>query len=224
MKKFLKFIITVILAIAVVFAGVGVGYIIKEKGLLNGADEQTNGEQPTADVEKIYKDYFDSAEAEKYFHLLEDGDGGLKYSGDKELEFFDIDNDGLNECFLRIDYFYENVTVDPTNIEEQICLFDIDGENVRLVKSTGLCAPYRTGEKLRLIKNNDDTYNIFWYLCEANKIREGSVYSYDGKTLKLEKSFFADIYPIIYNEKTFFVSTTNDLFDESSELLLSSDP
>lgn len=226
MKKILKALLVIVLACAVVAAGVGVGYLIKEKGLLNGADEQINNEQPTVeseepvDVEKIYTDFLASAEAEKYYHLLEDdGDEGLKYSGKKEVEFFDIDSDGVNECFVRMVYHYDDgIDVPQSNNEEQICIFDIDGDNVRFVKSTGLCAPYRAGEKLRLIKTEDDAYRIFWYICEANKIREGSVYSYDGKAFKLEKSFFADIYPIIYDEKTFFISSTSDLFDEESSV------
>ena len=92
MKKFLKFFGIVILAVAVVAAGVGVGYMIKEKGLLNPADKPNDGTLATEpstqvgaddiDVEKVYNDFLASAEAEKYYHLLEDdGDEGLKYSG-----------------------------------------------------------------------------------------------------------------------------------------------
>lgn len=230
MKKFLKLFGVVILVVAVVTAGVGVGYLIKEKGLMNPADKpnsETVATEPSTDagttdidVEKIYKDFLASTEAEKYYHLLEDDeDEGFKYSGKKEVEFFDIDNDGVNECFVRMVYHYDDgIDAPQSNNEEQICIFDIDGDNVRFVKSTGLCAPYRAGEKLRLIKTEDDTYRFFRYICESNKIREGSVYSYDGKALKLEKSFFADIYPIIYDEKTFFVSSTSDLFDEESSI------
>lgn len=216
MKKISRFFIIIVLILALGTAGV-FGYLYFSKDNPND-DVPGTKSFDTVDIEKVYKDYLDSAEAEKYYHLLEDdGDEGFKYSGKKEVEFFDIDNDGVNECFVRIEYHYDDgIDVPQSNDEEQICIFDTDGENVRFVKSTGLCAPYRAGEKLRLIKTEDDTYKIFWYICEANKIREGSVYSYNGKTLKLEKSFFADIYPIIYQEKTFFISSTSDLFDEAS--------
>lgn len=224
MKKILKALLAIVLAGAVVAAGVGVGYLIKEKGLFNSADEQINNEQPADEnkepinVEKIYTDYLNSAEAEKYYHLLEDdGTEGFEYIGEKEFEFFDIDSDGVSECLVRVKYAVaEENELSHHNNEEQICLFDIDGVNVRFVMSTGLCAPYRTGEKLRLIKTENDTYKIFRYIREANKILEGTVYSYDGKNVKTEKSFFADIYPFIYDEKTFFVSSTSDLFDETS--------
>lgn len=226
-----KVLIIGILMVAVLAAGFTAGYFVKnqdtadsaagsEKGTTASTESLTDNAVADIDVEKIYNDFLASAEAEKYYHLLEDDeDEGFKYSGKKEVEFFDIDNDGVNECFVRVGYHYDDGIETPqSNSEEQICIFDIDGDNVRFVKSTGLCAPYRTGEKLRLIKTEEDTYEIFWYICEANKIREGSVYSYDGKALKLEKSFFADIYPIIYDEKTFFISSTSDLFDETSEI------
>ncbi|MEE1064549.1 MAG: hypothetical protein UH249_00280 [Acutalibacteraceae bacterium] len=226
-----KVLIIGILVVAVLAAGFTAGYFVKnqdtadstagsEKGTTASTESSTDDAVADIDVEKIYNDFLASAEAEKYYHLLEDDeDEGFKYSGKKEVEFFDIDNDGVNECFVRVEYHYDDGIETPqSNSEEQICIFDIDGDNVHFVKSTGLCAPYRVGEKLRLIKTEDGTYKIFWYICEANKIREGSVYSYDGKALKLEKSFFADIYPIIYDEKTFFISSTSDLFDETSEI------
>ncbi len=219
-----KVLIIVILVVAVIAAGVGVGYLMKEKGLLN-SDDKTNNEtvatEPSTkecadnvDIEKVYNDYLDSEEAEKYYHLLE-GDEELKYSGKKDFNFFDIDGDGVAECFLRVGYCPDGEGPESGR-EEQILLFDADGENVRLVMSTGACAPYRAYEKIRLIKTENDTYEIFRYVRDANKILEGTVYSYDGKTIKSEKSFFADIYPFIYDEKTFFVSTTNDLFDETA--------
>lgn len=230
MKKSVKVLIGIILTTAVVAACVGTGYLIKQKWWLDTGDKppvnetvatapSTEAGKTDIDEEKIYTDYLNSAEAEKYYHLLEDdGDEGFKYSGKKEVEFFDIDGDGVSECLVRIKYHYAYGDDAPvSDREEQVCLFDIVDKNVRLVKSTGLCAPYRAGEKVRLVKTEDNTYKLFWYVCDSNKIRKGSVYTYDSKNLSLDKSFFADIYPFIYDEKTYFISDEYDLFDETAE-------
>lgn len=205
MKKFVS--VLVIIAI-IAAAGIG-GYFIADKGLLKPEEPQT------VDEEKLYTYYLNSTEAEKYYHLLEDDANPLyKYSGEKEIVFEDIDNDGVSECLLRVKYLQVTEGEEPfDNNEEQICIFDIDDENVRFVMASELCAPYRTGEKFRLIKTDSDEYKIFRYMREANKTLQGTVYSYDGKTMKLEKSFFADIYPIAHDTPTFYTSTANDLYD-----------
>ena len=209
MKKLVS--ILVILAI-VVTAGAG-GYFVADKGLLKPEEPQK------VEAEKLYTYYLNSTEAEKYYHLLEgDGGQGFKYSGEKEISFEDIDNDGVSECLLRVKYLQVAEGEEPfDNNEEQVCIFDIDGEDVRFVMASELCAPYRTGEKFRLIKTDSDEYKIFRYMREANKTLQGTVYSYDGETVKMEKSFFADIYPIAHDTPTFYTSNINDLYDYKAE-------
>lgn len=205
MKKFVSVLVIIALIAA---AGIG-GYFIADKGLLKPEESQT------VDEEKLYTYYLNSTEAEKYYHLLEDDANPLyKYSGEKEIVFEDIDNDGVSECLLRVKYLQVTEGEEPfDNNEEQVCIFDIDDENVRFVMASELCAPYRTGEKFRLIKTDSDEYKIFRYMREANKTLQGTVYSYDDKTVKMEKSFFADIYPIAHDIPTFYTSTANDLYD-----------
>ena len=223
-----KVLIIGILVVAVLAAGFTAGYLVKnqdtadsaagsEKGTTASTESSTDDAVADIDVEKIYNDFLASAEAEKYYHLLEDDEyEDYKYGGKNEVDFFDIDGDGVAECVLRVEYYVDEISPDSRK-DEQVCLFDTDGENVRFVMSTGACAPFRAYEKLRLIKTEDGTYEIFRYIRDANKILEGSVYSYDGKALKLEKSFYADIYPIGFDEKAFFVSSAHDLFDETAE-------
>lgn len=224
MFKMKKGLIIGILVVAVLAVGFTAGYLVKnqdsaaesDKGTTASTEASTKESANGVDIEKVYNDFLASSEAEKYYHLLEEDEGEeYIYSGEKEVKFFDIDGDGVAECFLRVGYYVDEVSPDSRK-DEQICLFDADGENVRFVMSTGACAPFRAYEKFRLVKTEDGTYEIFRYIRDANKILEGTVYSYDGKEIKFEKSFFADIYPVEFEEKSFFVSTTKDMFDTSA--------
>lgn len=159
-----------------------------------------------------YVDFLNSLVAEEYYQTREDENKYdmyylNQYDGDRQLAFYDLDFDGIEECVLIVSF-----PSDSSLSYEVAHIFDIEGNDVRCIYSTEDCGSHRAQNKFAIIEDNGKCL-IHYYVIDPHWLC-GSVYSYDGEKFNLVWSYEAEVTNGIPEEQHKFIESQEyDLFE-----------
>lgn len=208
MKKSIKSIILIIVCLSLIFSSFFIGYYFSH-GTLTFVDNKANNAD---DIHSIYYNYLSSESGKKFLVIKDEDQDEYEVVNntciDKDILFFDIDNDKVDECILNIQF---------EDGFEYAHIFDIENSQVKLVNDSELLRISRSNVRFRLIQVSTGEYRILKYIQDANKAIIATVYNYNGHKLVPYKSFYANIYKYDGYDGEYFLSYEVDFLKEDYE-------
>ena len=200
-------IIAAVLALIVVAVGLVFGAnAIKKQRESDTVVEQTVAQSPNKE-EEMYAAYLNSEEGQELCYgsylFPEEEEGASEWTGGKDINYIDIDNDGIKECFYCLEF------TDGYRVYCDVYLFDIQKDKVINIHTFEGIASAKWGDMFLLTKKDGQ------YLLSLKKIGGSGYatsvsYSYDGNELAMINSTYKE-HDYNAEKATCYMSTTVNL-------------